>query len=484
MDLLKQESWQDAIVTVMGLGRYGGGGGLSATKWLLRHGSQIVITDLKDAAELKESVDQVMEWFNKYKEQFPNRAIYQPLFILGQHRSEDFLSVDCVVQSPGVQSEVEYVEQARAKGVAVESDVSLFFRYFAYPIIAVTGTRGKTTTTRLLGEMVKKLDAGAMVAGNVVQSPLEVIDELLAKKTATPVVLELSSWMLENLPKALADIGRGPQIAVITNVFPDHLARYKDFAAYVASKEILLTGQTPEQFAVLNWDNEPLRVLATKTKAKVFWCSATYQEHDGCYVKEGNVVYRKDNIDVIIGPVAELGLKSPENLENVLTSACAALLRGVSVNDVQSVLKSFVGASEPQELVREVDDITYINDTVATTPSATIDALKKFGTHGEVVLLAGGEDQSVDYHELIETIVKTCKHVVLLPGTASDIFETMLQGKVSTERAMDMESAVTKARASAVRGTVVLLSPAAPGAPLFANEFVRGEQFRDAVRTL
>jgi UDP-N-acetylmuramoylalanine--D-glutamate ligase len=484
MDLSKQVSFQDAIVTVMGLGRYGQGGGLSATKWLLKHGSQIVITDLKDAAELKESVDSVMEWFNKYREQFPDRTIYQPLFILGTHRPEDFLSVDCVVQSPGVQSEVEFALQAKAKGVAMESDVSLFFRYFQYPTIAVTGTRGKTTTTRLLGAMLKRMDESAVIAGNIVMSPLEVLDDLVAKKTATPVVIELSSWILESLPSAFADMKKGPDIAVITNVFPDHLSRYQDFEAYIASKEIMITEQTPEQFAVLNYDNEPLRKLAEKVTGKLFWCSETYQDHDGCYVKEGQVVFRKAGVDAKILPVVELGLQSAENLENVLTATCAALLRGVKEADVAQTLRKFVGASEAQELVREVNDITFINDTVAVTPGATIDVLKKFGVHNGVVLIAGGEDQHVDYKELIEEIVKSCKQVILLPGTASDSFETMLLGKVETERALDMADAVTKARAVAIRGTVVLLSPAAPGAPLFANEFVRGEQFRDAVRTL
>lgn len=484
MDLLKIESFQDAIVTVMGLGRYGGGGGLSATKWLLKHGSQIVITDLKDAEELQESVSSVMIWFNKYREEFPNRTIYQPLFILGQHRSEDFLSVDCVVQSPGVQSETEFVQQAKNKGVAIESDVSLFFRYFPFPTIAVTGTRGKTTTTRLLGAMLKKMDTGAVIAGNIVMSPLEVLDDLLTKKEPTPVVIELSSWILESLPKAFADMKKGPDIAVITNVFPDHLSRYKDFEAYISSKEIMIAQQTPAQFTVLNYDNEPLQKLAKKVKGKLFWCSSTPQEHDGCYLQNGQIIFRQNSLDTVILPIAELGLKSPENLENVLTATCAAMLRGVKVADVTSTLREFVGASEPQELVREVDEITFINDTVAITPNATIDALKKFGGHGEVVLIAGGEDLSVDYKELIETIIKSCKHVILLPGTASDSFETRLHGQVETERALEMVDAVAKARMAAVRGTVVLLSPAAPGAPLFANEFVRGEEFRDAVRML
>lgn len=480
------DTFQDAIVTVMSLGRHGQGGGLGATKWLLRHGAQIVITDLKDPAELKESVDLVMEWFEKYRAVFPNRTLYQPLFILGQHRKEDFVSVDCVVQSPGVPSESEFVAEARAKGVAIESDVSLFFRYYPHPIVAVTGTRGKTTTTMLLGDMLQELDASAAVAGNVVTSPLELLDDMLAKSTPTPVVIELSSWLLESMPKAFADMGKGPDIAVLTNAFPDHLGnRYKDFAAYVESKRIMFASQTPEQFAVINYDNEAVRALGANVKSKLFWCSTAYQEHDGCYVKDGHVVFRRDGADVDVVLVSELGLKSANNVENVLTAACAALLRGVAVEGVAKVLRAFTGVSQEQELAREVDEISYINDTGALTPEATAASLARFGTKKDVVLICGGDNPTqASYIALTELIMTTCKHVILLPGAASDAMEELLLGKLTTERAMSLPEAVQKARQAATRGNVVLLSPGTPGDSLFATPFERGEQFRDEVRTL
>lgn len=486
MDLSRIDTFQDAIVTVMSLGRYGQGGGLGATKWLLRHGAQIVITDLKDPAELQESVDHVMAWYQKYREVFPNRTIYQPLFILGQHRKEDFLSVDCVVQSPGVPSEAEFVQAARQAGVAIESDVSLFFRFYPHPIVAVTGTRGKTTTTMLLGDMLKVLDEHAAVAGNVVVSPLELLDDMLVAKAPTPIVIELSSWLLESLPNTFADLGRGPEIAVLTNAFPDHLGnRYKDFADYVRSKEIMFAHQTPSQYAVVNYDNEAVRALGEKVKSKLFWCSTMYQEHDGCYVKDGSVVFRRDGVDAVVVAVAELGLKNAGNLENVLTAACAALLRGVPTESVAKVLRAFTGASQEQELAREVHEISYINDTGALTPEATMASLARFGTKQDVVLICGGDaPDKRDYAPLAERIIATCKHVVLLPGSASDAIEELLTGKVAMERAMSMAEAVQKARGAATRGNVVLLSPGTPGDSLFANPFERSEQFRDEVRTL
>lgn len=484
MDLAKIENFQDAIVTVMGLGRYTQGSGLGATKWLMRHGAQTVITDLKSESELKESVDLVMEWYGKYRAQYPNRTIYQPLFILGQHRLEDFVNVDCVVQNPGVPSESEFVKAARDKGVAIESDVSLFFRYYAHPIIAVTGTKGKTTTTMLTGAMLATLDPRAVIAGNVKISPLEALDELVVRPDATPVVLELSSWLLESLPSALTALGKGPDIAVFTNVFPDHLNRYASYEDYIKSKEIIFQFQTSGQFTVLNYDNDIVRGMEPRVKGKLFWCSKTWQDHDGCYVKDGQVVFRRDGADTVLVPVADVGLQGEHNLENILTSACAALLRGVSVANVQNVLRTFKGVDDRQELVREVDEISYVNDTTATTPDAVVAALKRFGGKDDIILIAGGVDKKMDFTSLIAEIPPTCKKLILFPGDASDIIEKGVMGKVDIDHANSMKEAVAKARAAAVRGDIVLLSPGAASFTLFKNEFDRGEQFREEVRTL
>src|SRR5690606_15395300 len=143
------------------------GSGLGAAKWLLRHGAQITITDLKSEVELEESMALVMEWYEKYRQLYPDRNIYPPLFVLGEHRLEDFVDVDLVVQNPGVPTESQFILEAKKNNVQIESDVSLFFRFCPYPFIGVTGTKGKTTTTKLVGEMLRKLDSGAVIAGNV-----------------------------------------------------------------------------------------------------------------------------------------------------------------------------------------------------------------------------------------------------------------------------------------------------------------------------
>lgn len=485
MDLSKIENFQDAVVTVMGLGRYKQGSGLGAAKWLIRHGAQTIITDLKSEEDLQESMDLVMEWYEKYRAQYPDRTIYQPLFILGKHRKEDFVEVDCVVQNPGVPSESEFVQAAKKAGVSIESDVSLFFRYCPYPIMAVTGTKGKTTTTKMIGEMLKLEDKDAVIAGNIKVSPLEDLDEILSRGQPTLVILELSSWMLESLPPAFKEIKKGPEVSVLTNVYPDHLNRYHSYGHYIHSKEIIFEWQAADQYTILNWDHETVRAMGARAKGKLFWCSRTYQEEDGCFVKEGNIVMRRDGHEEQIAELDQVALKGEHNLENVLTSICAAYLRGVSVINIRKVVREFKGVSDRQELVREVDEITYINDTTATNPDAVMVALKHFGADSDVILIAGGVNKGLEYDQMAEAIAKTCKHLVLFEGDASDMLLEHLGDRVSVDKGVQtMKDAVKKAKAVAKNGDVVLLSPGAASFNLFKNEFDRGEQFREEVRNL
>lgn len=485
MDLSKIENFQDAVVTVMGLGRLEQGSGIGAAKWLIRHGAQTVITDLKDEEELKESMDLVMTWYDKYREQFPDRDLYPPLFILGEHREEDFTDVDLVVLNPAVPSESEFIQKARKQNVSIESDVSLFFRFTPDPVIAVTGTKGKTTTTKMVGEMLKEwVGEKAIIAGNIGVSPLEFLDQMLATEEQNPTVVELSSWMLESLPAAFKEMGEGPDISILTNVYPDHLNRYHSYGHYIHSKEIIFEHQSAEQYTILNWDHETVRQMEVRVTGKLFWCSKTYQEHDGAFIKEGVIVFRKDGEETEIVPYAEAGLKGEHNIENILTSVCSAMLRGVPLEVVQKICREFKGVSDRQELVREVDEITYINDTTATNPTAVVAALKHFGEEKDIVLIAGGVDKNMEFEQMAEEIVNTCKQVVLFPGDASDKIRALLGERVPIEEADSMHEAVQKAKAAAKKGDIVLLSPGAASFNMFTNEFDRGEKFREEVRNL
>ena len=271
LDLSSIDNIQDAMVTVMGLGRYKKGSGVGTAKWLMRHGAQIVITDLKDEEDLHDSIDEIMSWYTQYREEYPDKDIYQPVFVLGKHDEDNFTNVDMVVQNPGVARESEFVVLAKEKGIHVESDISLFFRYCPFPIMTVTGTRGKSTTTALLGEMLKKQHSKTVVAGNITRSPLEDLDWLLEEKESVPIVLELSSWLLESLE----GLGLGPKIGILTNAYKDHLDRYDSFEHYLRAKEMIFKEQSAEQIAVLNADQEVSDDIVTHIPSdNVLWFSS------------------------------------------------------------------------------------------------------------------------------------------------------------------------------------------------------------------
>lgn len=485
MDLNRIESFQDAVVTVMGLGRYKQGSGLGATKWLMRHGAQVIVTDLKGEEELEESMAIVNEWYEKYRDLYPDRSVYQPLFVLGEHRKEDFSNVDLIVKNPGVPSESEYIQEAAKNNVPVESDVSLFFRHCPYPSICVTGTKGKTTTTKLVGEMLRRVDSNAVIAGNISISPLEALDDLLERGSPTPIVLELSSWLLESMPPAFQDLKKGPEVSILTNIYPDHLDRYHSFGDYIHSKEIIFEWQASHQFTILNYDHPILKEMENEVKGQLFWCSRTYMDHDGCYVDNGMIVFQRNGNKEEILPLEEVSLKGAHNEENILTAVCAAKLYNIAKEAIVGALKEFAGVPDRQELVREVDEITYINDTAATQQDAVIAALDRFGADGDIVLIAGGVDKEGKYDLLAPRILDTCKHVILFEGDASDIIEKNLGGRIPVEAGIKtMQDAVDKAKAAAATGDIVLLSPAAASFNLFANAYDRGEQFREAVRNL
>ncbi|HBO99676.1 MAG: UDP-N-acetylmuramoylalanine-D-glutamate ligase [Candidatus Uhrbacteria bacterium GW2011_GWF2_41_16] len=476
------QSFKDAVVTVMGLGRYKQGSGIGAAKWLLRHGAQMVITDLKTEEELQESVKEITSWYERYKEMYPDRNIYSPVFVLGEHRADNFTDVDLVVQNPGVPKESEFVQLAKQHGVSVESDVSLFFRFCPFPIYAVTGTRGKSTTTALIGEILKALNPKAIVAGNMAVSPLEYLDELLEEKESIPIVLELSSWLIDSLET----VPRGPEISVLTNVFEDHLNRYGSFADYIRSKEAMFHHQTAKQKAVLNFDHEIVREIGSRVHAQKFWFSHEQlaEEMDGAYVENGTIFFREKGKSESILPVAEMRLQGEHNVQNALAAVATGRIAGASLEIIAQVLRTFVGLPGRQELVREVNGVVYINDTTATSPDGTIAALEHFGKKANIILLAGGSSKNLSLEKLGNVIRATCKFVVLLEGDATAMFAAAIGDSVPTVQVVSMADAVMTAARMAQTDDVILLSPGTASFGMFKNEYDRGGQFVDAVKRL
>ena len=471
------KDFKNAIVTVMGLGRFTQGSGVGATKWLMRHGAQVIITDLKTEDELKESVDEVTKWYEQYRKDFPDRELYHPIFVLGEHRAQDFTDVRAVLQNPDVRRESEFVKMAREHDVPIFSDVSLFFKFCPYKITAVTGTRGKTTTTALIGEMYKTVDARVVTAGNIKVSPLESLDEILADKKSRPIVLELSSTLLESLD----EVDRGADIAVITNIYPDHLNRYDSYEQYRASKELIFRDQTTNQMLVLNADNAEVKEMATRAKSQVFWFGLKQMDGNGAFVREGEIVMSKDGKQESIMPVSEVKLEGEHNLYNILASVCVARLSDVPVEKIAGVLRTFAGVEYRQEITRVINGVTYVNDTTATSPDGAVAALKRFGPKGKIILLAGGNTKNLSFEVMVAPMREYCKQIILFEGTATDDLEKAIGGMIPTMRVKSMAEAVTAAVELANDGDYVLLSPGCTSFGMFKNEFDRGDQFREEV---
>lgn len=484
MDLSSINNFQDAMVTVMGLGRFKQGSGVGAAKWLMRHGAQIVITDLKTEAELKESVEEITKWYTLYKKDYPDRSIYSPIFVLGEHHEDDFTNVDLVMQNPGVARESAFVQLAKAEGIPVESDISLFFRYCPFPIYSVTGTRGKSTTTSLLGEMLGKVHPKTVVAGNITRSPLEDLDWILEEEKPVPIVLELSSWLLESLE----GLGRGPDIALLTNAYKDHLDRYDSFEHYVWAKELIFKEQKEDQIALFNADQEMMDEIASRVPSKkVFWFSSRElpEGKDGAYREGDSLMWKMNGEKKEFAHVHDLTtLQGEHNVMNALSASLAAHLVGVSDEHIHQTLKTFVGLPGRQQIVAEVEGVLYVNDTTATSPEGVMAALQRFGNGGNILLLAGGSSKGLGFDKLAEQIRRECRLVVMFDGSAFQDFSQAIGSKTPIMRVQSMEEAMTAVLEEAKLGDVVLLSPGTSSFGIFKNEFDRGDQFTAAVEAL
>ena len=479
---MQPADFQDKKVTVMGLGRYLQGSGIGAVKWLMRHGAQVTITDLKTEEELKESVKEVGHWFEEYQKK--GLTVHQPIFVMGEHREQDFTDVDFIVQNPDVPRDSKYLRLAFDQGIPVVSDVGIFYQFCSHPFTAVTGAKGKSTTTSMIGQIFQAVDSRAVIAGNIKVSPLEHLDQILKDKNARPIVLELSSWLLETLE----DLDHGPEIAVLTNLYPEHLNRYKSFDHYKAAKEIIFSRQSADQWCVLNYDQEDVRQVAERVPSQIVWFSKTEIDFDNAvFVRQGQIVVRLSGSENEIMSVDQLAAQGEHNLENALAAIAVASISNVPNKKIVSVLSGFKGIADRQEVIREVGSVTYVNDTTATAPAGAVAALRRFGgndTRKGVILLAGGASKNLPFDDMVKEIKKACKFVVLFDGEATDELGQMIGDSVPSKRVGSMAEAVKVASEQAEDGDVVLLSPGCASFGMFKNEFDRGDQFKDQVTKL
>jgi UDP-N-acetylmuramoylalanine--D-glutamate ligase len=453
-------------VLVFGLGVHGGG--LGVARWLVQQGARVTVTDLKRAEELQASLDALSGLPIEY--------------VLGEHRAEDFQRADLIVRNPGVPRESKWLQLAREYDVPVEMEMSLFVKRLprgAGQVIGITGTKGKTTTTLMTGAILQRVKPKTVMAGNLRVSALELLEQIDAD---TPVVLELSSWQLEAFPPHAVS----PHIAAITNIFPDHLNRYRDLDDYANAKAIILRYQQPGDFVVLNSDNKLLTQLAARALGAVVWTSATRALKEGA-CRDGNLlVWRWGGATQKIMDARELRVPGEHNVANALIALALAAVWGAAPEQIAGALADFRGVEHRQELVGEIGGVRFINDTTATAPAAAIAAIETFapGAAG-IVLIAGGADKSLDFAEMARVIVEKVRAVILLEGSATDKLAGSIRkaggASLLAGGSDSLSRAVERARETARAGEIVLLSPGCASFGMFANEFERGEQFRKVI---
>ncbi|MBA3274614.1 MAG: UDP-N-acetylmuramoyl-L-alanine--D-glutamate ligase [Chloroflexia bacterium] len=458
--------WRGKRVTVMGLGVLGGGVG--AARYLASHGALVTVTDNRDAESLAGSVAAL--------------AGLPVTFHLGGHEQDDFTSAnaDVVVRNPGVPMDSPYLEAAVDSGVPIEMEMSIFFRDCPAPIIGVTGTKGKTTVSALIGCILRAWNPDSLVAGNMGISALMELDRLAPDM---PVALELSSFQIESLN----DHRLGPHVAVITNIFPDHLDRYRDFEHYAATKRGFTHAMTRDDVVVYNADDPEASRVAGETRAQYFPFGLGQPQGDGAWCAGNDLLLVDGETRIGFERPAVLALAGNHGARNALAAIAAAHAYGVPEWAIDEGLRSFTGVENRLEVVAEISGVTYVNDTSATAPEAAIAGVRVLAPRAQTLrLIAGGADKRTDLTPFADELRTRDVTVYLLEGSATPALRNLLsQRKVVISGTFDsMASAVDSAAGEAQPGDLVALCPACASFGMFRNEFDRGEQFRAAVSRL
>ncbi len=395
-------------------------------------------------------------------------------FESGGHTADFCCDSDMIVVSPGVHLDIPAIEEARKKDIPVISEIELAFLFFSKPIIAVTGTNGKTTTATLIGEMLKSARLRAVVAGNI-GLPLVSIDD----SSLDYVVAEVSSYQLETIDRFR------PHIAVLLNLTPDHMDRYKTMEAYTEAKKRIFMNQTPDDVCIYNHDDDLVREALSDVVSKRAPFSRKEALDSGLFVNQGFAVRLNENVADAVFNAAEVRIKGGHNLENALAAASAALCCGVPYADIAGTLREFPGVEHRIEFVRSVNGVDFFNDSKATNPDSTVVALKALSRGNNIVLILGGRDKGTSLKEMCDTVKSSAKSVVLI-GEASDRFEWELKerGFSQVHRSASLEDAVKLSFSMSSSGDSVLLSPACASFDMFKDFEDRGRAFKGIVNGL
>ncbi len=471
----------------MGLGLYPQGSGISAACFCLERGAKLLVTDRKSKKELLPNIRALENLYGKLKKK--GEKVTKPVYRLGSHKKEDFIDCDMVIRNPAVRLRSPYLQSALKNGIPVESDVSLFFKLFKGKIIGITGTRGKSTLSTLIYQILKNHYPDTVLRGNIGISPLY---GFKAGKSDSLAVLELSSWLLESL-----DLHKlSPRIGVFSNLLEDHLDAYPDLKTYGQAKEAIFKHQNREDFMVLNQDNPYTRKCRDKVRSRLYLYTqqprwARKKSFQGAYFQNNTFYFKKNpSSQQKIAVLQDLKIKGAHNISHVLAAIAVAKIMKVPPTKIRKTIQTFPGVPFRLEYRGTFQGVRFYNDTTASTPQATLAALETFQDK-DLVLIAGGSEKNLDFGPLAQKLTRRVKALILFEDKASFRLEKEINKvlekqnkKLPIEWAGSMKEAVKKARRQARKGDIVLLSPACASFGLFNNEFHRGELFNQAVNSL
>lgn len=432
--------------------------GIGAVKLLEDHGAEVVLYDGNESLDQASLREQLGEKTTIVLGEFPEHLLEEP---------------ELVVLSPGVPTDLPVILAMKEHGIQVIGEVELAYAFGKGDVLAITGTNGKTTTTSLLGEIMKCHQEEVFVVGNI-GNPYTVAAGQMTEHSVA--VAEMSSFQLESIETFR------PKVSAILNFTPDHLNRHHTMEAYVEAKKQIAKNQTAEDYCVLNYEDERTKAFGEEVKAQVLYFSSAHKLERGIYLDDGKMIYKNPE-EVIVCHVDELQILGIHNYENVMAAVAMAAVYGVPMDTIRKAILAFKGVEHRIEYVTEKDGVVYYNDSKGTNPDAAIKGIQAMNR--KTVLIGGGYDKNSEYTEWIQAFDGKVKQLILIGATREKIAQDAEKcGFNDYVFADTFEEAVLLAAKTAKSGEAVLLSPACASWGMFPNYEVRGEKFKEIVNSL
>ncbi|MFZ2634681.1 MAG: UDP-N-acetylmuramoyl-L-alanine--D-glutamate ligase [Desulfosalsimonadaceae bacterium] len=448
MDLKNKHS------VVVGLGR----SGVSMAGFLVTRGASVTVTDNRPPEELQNVL--------------PALKALGVAIELGRHEDATFENADLIVLSPGVPHTIGPVVKAKAKGVPVIGEIELAYRFLRTPILAITGTNGKSTVTELLGDMLQRSGFNVLTGGNLGTPLVEFIDQ---QDGIDFIVAEISSFQLDTIDRFR------PRVSVILNITDDHLERYADFDEYARSKARIFENQAPHDICIINAADPAILAVSKNLTATKFAFNCAHMTDNRAWIDRRTLWFHTPDDGDRAVDCSEIPLKGKHNLENIAAAGLATLAVGGTIAAVESALKVFKGLHHRVEYVDTKNGVAFYDDSKATNVDAVVRALESFS--GPVVLIMGGRDKGGSYESLKPRMARCVKQLIVM-GEAAEKIASVFKDMVPVVRAGNMGEAVRLAAKTAVSGDTVLLSPACSSFDMYTSYAQRGDDFVRSIAQL